>query len=248
MRFRPTLIAAGVLTAVTALAASIIPAAAETYPHDPKLNHPNTWEVKFPAGMCVKDDNPSTPYTVPTPPTGWELVAVVIKAGAGESANEVWRGVAAGDVLAHPTGKDHSHVIFCKDRASEPEPSTSPEPAPTVTVTTTEPAPTETITEPGPTATVTEPAPTVTATATATEIPSPAPTVTATTTATATVTTSPSSEPTETSSASSTRTEESVLDRHMRESLERQEQIEQDVRDHPLPTTPANPGLPKTGN
>lgn len=196
---RSTLAAAGILAAVTALAASIIPASADNAPYGPEANHPNFWEDYLswmvPDLMCVKREPVPTPYTVASPPAGWEVFAVILKAGSGPSSNEVLFP-APGAVLTHQTGKDISHAIVCKSPTTpEPEPTPTvtldPSPTPSETITPTpEPTPTATLSEtptpsPQPTVTVTEPAPTVTATAT---VPGP----------TTTVTTSPEPTPTAT--------------------------------------------------
>src|SRR5699024_5455330 len=82
-------------------------ARAESYPHDPELNDPNYWESFLPAEMCLKTEDPGTPYTVKSY-EGWVISAVILKAGAKDGANEVFRGVEPGDVLSHSTGKDIS--------------------------------------------------------------------------------------------------------------------------------------------
>lgn len=204
-----TLAAVGTLVAVTTVAYNLIPASADNAPYGPEANHPNFWEDYLswmaPDLMCIKQDPVPTPYTVASPPNGWKVFAVILKAGSGPSSNEVLFP-APGAVLTHQTGNDISHAIVCKSPAiPDPEPTPTvtlePSPTPSESTPTPEPTPTATLSEtptpsPQPTVPATEPASTVTAkatvpapTATVTASPEPQPTATATQTVTATPTT-----------------------------------------------------------
>lgn len=188
-RFRVTLIAL-VLVIAGALLLPNLPANAETLPHSPEHNKTGFWEEYLPAEMCLKFEDPGTPYTVPAY-EGWTVVGVILKAGSGDDANEVFHGDQSGAVLSHPTGKDISHAIVCKDRRVEPDPTPTPTVMPSE-----EPTPSETPT-PEPSITPSE-GPTETPTPSRT--PTPEPSVTPSEDPTSTPTPSDTPEPSQTPS------------------------------------------------
>lgn len=50
-------------------------------------------------------------YTLPD--LGQHYTQLILKAGAGKSANDVRESPEAGDTYRHSTGKDLSHIIYC---------------------------------------------------------------------------------------------------------------------------------------
>lgn len=86
-----------------------------TFPQDPKYNNVSFWNDYFGDGaVCVKFEPVSTPFTVPTNPSGYSWFSAIVKAGASDAANELYNGVKPGDKLVHSSGKSISHVILCK--------------------------------------------------------------------------------------------------------------------------------------
>jgi hypothetical protein len=84
---------------------------------DPELNKPSYWVDYFTKQgyedvECTKYEPVSTPYILGDPPEGRMWLAIVIKAGAGNDANEVIMNPKPGE-YSHASGKDNSHVIVC---------------------------------------------------------------------------------------------------------------------------------------
>lgn len=108
---------------------------AESVPHSPEANQASFWEDYFKdvdGVSCKKVGTKDTPFTVGQPSDGHEWVAVIVKAGAGDGANDVHRDVKPGDKISHESGKRTSHVIVCEAPIVEetPEPSDEPTPEP----------------------------------------------------------------------------------------------------------------------
>ncbi|SDY75737.1 hypothetical protein [Tessaracoccus flavus] len=124
-----------------------------TVEHSPEANQASFWEDYFDDVEdieCDKKEPVDTPFEVPAAPEDREWHAVIVKAGAGEDANEVYLDVEQGDEISHFSGKSNSHIILCHVPMDETTPTT---PAPTTPAPTT-PAPTT------PAPTTTTPAPT----------------------------------------------------------------------------------------
>ena len=91
------------------------------FPQDPKYNNASYWETYFGDGAyCIKYDPASTPFTVPSAPAGYSWFSAIVKAGAGDAANELYNGIQPGDKLVHSSGKNISHVILCKQKTPKP--------------------------------------------------------------------------------------------------------------------------------
>ncbi|WP_143008283.1 hypothetical protein [Tessaracoccus oleiagri] len=109
---------------------------AETVPFDPDANKPGYWEDYFEDRgyvdvTCTKDDTERESFTVGAPPDGSFWVGVILKAGADDSANDVYVEPSEGDVLEHASGKDISHVIACYAAEVEESPTPTPSITPT---------------------------------------------------------------------------------------------------------------------
>jgi len=86
---------------------------ADSYlPQDPQYNNVSYWQSQG-YEYCVKYEPVTTPYSVPAPVGGgtWDLM--IIKAGAGDDANQLVSGPTAGGSYGHSSGKDISHIILC---------------------------------------------------------------------------------------------------------------------------------------
>ena len=86
---------------------------ADTYlPQDPQYNNVSYWQSQG-YEYCVKYEPVATPYSVPAPAGGgtWDLM--IIKAGAGDDANQLVSGPTVGGSYGHSSGKDISHIILC---------------------------------------------------------------------------------------------------------------------------------------
>ena len=84
---------------------------------DPELNKPSYWVDYFTQQgyedvQCTKYEPVSTPYILGDAPEGRTWLAIIIKAGAGDDANEVIMNPKPGE-YSHASGKDNSHVIVC---------------------------------------------------------------------------------------------------------------------------------------
>ena len=84
---------------------------------DPELNKPSYWVDYFTQQgyedvECTKYEPVSTPYILGDAPEGRTWLAIIIKAGAGEDANQVIMSPKPGE-YSHASGKDNSHVIVC---------------------------------------------------------------------------------------------------------------------------------------
>ncbi len=144
--------------AVVGTLALVADSSAQYLPQDPEYNNVDYWQSNG-YEYCVKYEPVTTPYLVPPAPEGGEWDLLVIKAGAGDEANQLIEDPLAGNTYDHSSGKDISHVILCV--VTYPPPTTT-----STTTTTTEP--TTTTTEPvtttttEPTTTTTEPVTTTT--------------------------------------------------------------------------------------
>lgn len=129
MKIRKALIASLAAAVGAAGFISATTANAETVPHNPAANQPAYWVSYFNVeGIeCSKTDPAATPYVLGDAGDDREWFAVVVKAGAGDDAHEVFRNVTEGQSFSHSTGKDNSHVITCTVPAND-EPSESPKP------------------------------------------------------------------------------------------------------------------------
>ena len=84
---------------------------------DPELNKPSYWVDYFTQQgyedvECTKYEPVSTPYILGDAPEGRMWLAIIVKAGAGDDANEVTMNPKPGE-YSHASGKDNSHVIVC---------------------------------------------------------------------------------------------------------------------------------------
>ena len=84
---------------------------------DPELNKPSYWVDYFTQQgyedvECTKYEPVSTPYILGDAPEGRTWLAIIIKAGAGNDANQVIMSPKPGE-YSHASGKDNSHVIVC---------------------------------------------------------------------------------------------------------------------------------------
>jgi hypothetical protein len=84
---------------------------------DPELNKASYWVDYFTQQgkadvKCTKYEPVSTPYILGDAPEGRTWLAIIIKAGAGDDANEVIMNPEPGE-YSHASGKDNSHVIVC---------------------------------------------------------------------------------------------------------------------------------------
>jgi hypothetical protein len=84
---------------------------------DPELNKPSYWVDYFTQQgyedvECTKYEPVSTPYILGDAPEGRTWLAIIIKAGAGDDANQVIMSPKPGE-YSHASGKDNSHVIVC---------------------------------------------------------------------------------------------------------------------------------------
>ena len=136
--------------AVVGTLALVADSSAQYLPQDPEYNNVDYWQSNG-YEYCVKYEPVTTPYLVPPAPEGGEWDLLVIKAGAGDEANQLIEDPLAGNTYDHSSGKDISHVILCV--VTYPPPTTT-----STTTTTTEP--TTTTTEP--VTTTTEPVTTTT--------------------------------------------------------------------------------------
>ncbi len=94
------------------------------------VNNPNYWSA-LGYGYCFKNDHPSTPYSLGQPPNGWYWTLLVLKAGS-EASNSDWLTQIPNPLPGpyyHPSGKQISHVIYCK------KPNSSSTTAPNTTTT-----------------------------------------------------------------------------------------------------------------
>lgn len=101
-RLALTLMAVGILTATIGGAALAAP--------PEKTNSVSYW-----CEQGQKFEPVSTPWIVPPPPEGYAWTKAVVKAGAGEDQNAVFEPISVGQSLSHPSGKDNSHIILCKE-------------------------------------------------------------------------------------------------------------------------------------
>lgn len=113
---------------------------AETVPFDPGANQPGYWEDYFEDRgyvdvTCMKDDTEREFFTVGAPPEGSFWVGVILKAGADDSASDVYLEPTEGLVLEHASGKDISHVIVCYATEVEESPTPTPSMTPTPSIT-----------------------------------------------------------------------------------------------------------------
>lgn len=97
-------------------------AVAETVAQNNEANQPAYWVNYFKISnlTCKKYEPVKTPFVVPASNSGVPIYATIVKAGAGENANEIDRTVKAGDEIAHSSGKENSHVIVCFGSSSKP--------------------------------------------------------------------------------------------------------------------------------
>ncbi len=84
---------------------------------DPELNKASYWVDNFTQQdyedvKCTKYEPVSTPYILGDAPEGRMWLAIIIKAGAGDDANQVIMNPKPGP-YSHSSGKDNSHVIVC---------------------------------------------------------------------------------------------------------------------------------------
>ncbi len=125
---------------------------------DPELNKASYWVDYFTQQgyedvKCTKYEPVSTPYILGDAPEGRTWLAIIIKAGAGDDANQVIMSPAPGP-YSHSSGKDNSHVIVCSvpkethTTTTTTPPTTSTTPPTTSTTTTTTPPTTSTTTPP----------------------------------------------------------------------------------------------------
>jgi hypothetical protein len=87
-------------------------AACSSVPFSATANQPSYWEA-LGYGTCFKDDNPSTPWKLPSAPAGKQWTLVVAKAGAAEDANGLFPNPSVGQLYQNCNGKDNSHMIYC---------------------------------------------------------------------------------------------------------------------------------------
>ena len=185
---------AGAVTVVTF--ALVADSSAQYLPQDPEYNDVEYWQSNG-YEYCVKYDPVDTPYLVPAAPEGgtWDLL--IIKAGAGDQANQLIDDPAVGTTYEHSSDKDISHVILCVVTYPPPTTtsttSTTTEPTTSTTEVTTTTEPTTSTTEPTtsttePTTSTTEPTTSTTEATTTTE-PTTSTTEATTTTEPATTTT-----------------------------------------------------------
>lgn len=97
-------------------------AVAETVAQNNEANQPAYWVNYFKISnlTCKKYEPVKTPFVVPASNSGVPIYATIVKAGAGENANEIDRTVKAGDEIAHSSDKENSHVIVCYGSSSKP--------------------------------------------------------------------------------------------------------------------------------
>ena len=151
---------AGAVTVVTF--ALVADSSAQYLPQDPEYNDVEYWQSNG-YEYCVKYDPVDTPYLVPAAPEGgtWDLL--IIKAGAGDQANQLIDDPAVGTTYEHSSDKDISHVILCvvtyppPTTTSTTSTTTEPTTSTTEATTTTEPATTTTAEVLGTTTIVTVP-------------------------------------------------------------------------------------------
>lgn len=114
-------------TTTTTTSTTTIPTSTTSLPPG-NVNDPKYWS-DLGYGTCTKNDNPSTPYVLANPPSGYVWTLLVLKAGS-ESSNSDWLTQIPNPqpgTYYHPSGKQLSHVISCK----------KPQSATTTTATTT---------------------------------------------------------------------------------------------------------------
>ena len=106
---------------VTSLAVGNV-AIAETVAQNNKANQPAYWVDYFKISnlTCTKYELVKTPFIAPASNSGVPIYATIVKAGAGDTANEIDRTVKPGDEIVHSSGKENSHVIVCYGSASKP--------------------------------------------------------------------------------------------------------------------------------
>ncbi len=112
------------------------------------VNDPDYWSA-LGYGYCFKNNSPNTPYVLGNPPSGYYWTLLVLKAGS-EASNSDWLTQIPNPVPGtyyHPSGKQISHVIYCKKPNSGSTTTTpgSTTTAPGSTTTTTIPATTTTV-------------------------------------------------------------------------------------------------------
>ncbi len=194
---------AGAVTVVTF--ALVADSSAQYLPQDPEYNNVEYWQSNG-YEYCVKYDPVDTPYLVPAAPEGgtWDLL--IIKAGAGDQANQLIDDPAVGTTYEHSSDKDISHVILCVVTYPPPTTtsttSTTTEPTTSTTEVTTTTEPTTSTTEPTtsttePTTSTTEPTTSTTEPTTSTTEPTTSTTEPTTSTTEATTTTEPTTSTTE---------------------------------------------------
>ncbi len=194
---------AGAVTVVTF--ALVADSSAQYLPQDPEYNDVEYWQSNG-YEYCVKYDPVDTPYLVPAAPEGgtWDLL--IIKAGAGDQANQLIDDPAVGTTYEHSSDKDISHVILCVVTYPPPTTtsttSTTTEPTTSTTEVTTTTEPTTSTTEPTtsttePTTSTTEPTTSTTEPTTSTTEPTTSTTEPTTSTTEATTTTEPTTSTTE---------------------------------------------------
>ena len=201
---------AGAVTVVTF--ALVADSSAQYLPQDPEYNDVEYWQSNG-YEYCVKYDPVDTPYLVPAAPEGgtWDLL--IIKAGAGDQANQLIDDPAVGTTYEHSSDKDISHVILCVVTYPPPTTtsttSTTTEPTTSTTEVTTSTTEATTTTEPTtsttePTTSTTEPTTSTTEPTTSTTEPTTWTTEPTTSTTEATTTTT---EPTTSTTEATTTTE-----------------------------------------
>jgi len=124
---------------------------------DPELNKPSYWVDYFTQQgyedvECTKYEPVSTPYILGDAPEGRTWLAIIIKAGAGDDANEVIMSPKPGE-YSHASGKDNSHVIVCSVPKETHTTTTTTPPTTSTTPPTTSTTPPTTSTTPPTTST-----------------------------------------------------------------------------------------------
>ena len=174
---------------------------ADSYlPQDPQYNNVSYWQSQG-YEYCVKYEPVTTPYSVPAPVGGgtWDLM--IIKAGAGDDANQLVSGPTAGGSYGHSSGKDISHIILCV--VQTPTTTTS-----TTTSTTSTTAPTSTTSTTSTTASTTTSTTTTTVPTTSSTTTTSQPEVSGSTTIATTTTVPTTTEPSTTVPVTTTTTPE----------------------------------------
>ena len=135
---------------------------------DPELNKPSYWVDYFTQQgyedvECTKYEPVSTPYILGDAPEGRTWLAIIIKAGAGDDANQVIMSPKPGE-YSHASGKDNSHVIVCSVPKETHTTTTTTPPTTSTTPPTTSTTPPTTSTTPPTTSATTPPVTTTRAT------------------------------------------------------------------------------------